>query len=79
MIAMRNRHQARLCRDCFAPMASQTDRCWSCGAAWAPAVGTRRPLHESVAHVLEARSRRHVDSIRRTRPPASRSRASKAA
>jgi uncharacterized protein (DUF2461 family) len=79
MIAVRNRHQPRLCGDCGAPMARQTDECWSCGAAWAPTADTRRPLHESVAHVLETRSRRHVESIRRTRSAAADSRASKGA
>ena len=31
---MRNRHLPRLCRECQAPMAGQTDTCWRCGAAW---------------------------------------------
>jgi len=71
MIVVHNRHQPRLCGGCGAPMARQTDMCWSCGAAWAtPTADARRPLHESVAHVLETRSRRHVESIRRARPAA---------
>jgi hypothetical protein len=32
---MRNRHIARLCRNCQAPMASAEDSCWRCGVAWA--------------------------------------------
>lgn len=31
---MRNRHIPRLCRACTAPMASQEETCWSCGAAY---------------------------------------------
>ena len=30
-----NRHVARLCQTCTAPMARQDDACWSCGTAWA--------------------------------------------
>ena len=35
---MRNRHMARVCGNCQAPMASGEDTCWRCGVAWAPAV-----------------------------------------
>jgi predicted amidophosphoribosyltransferase len=28
----RSRHQPRLCRSCTAPLASQEDDCWRCGA-----------------------------------------------
>jgi predicted amidophosphoribosyltransferase len=28
----RNRHLPRLCRSCSAPLASQEDDCWRCGA-----------------------------------------------
>ena len=33
---MRDRHLARLCRSCRAPMARQQDVCWRCGAEWLP-------------------------------------------
>ncbi len=33
---MRNRHIARVCRSCQAPMASAADSCWRCGVEWAP-------------------------------------------
>lgn len=32
---MRNRHIARVCSNCQAPMASGADTCWRCGVAWA--------------------------------------------
>jgi hypothetical protein len=32
---MRNRHLARVCRQCHAPMASGADTCWRCGTQWA--------------------------------------------
>jgi hypothetical protein len=32
---MRNRHLARVCRSCQAPMARQEEVCWRCGAGWA--------------------------------------------
>src|SRR3954451_1548921 len=32
---MRDRHVARLCRSCQAPIARQEDSCWRCGAQWA--------------------------------------------
>jgi hypothetical protein len=32
---MRNRHVARVCRNCHAPMASSSDTCWRCGTQWA--------------------------------------------
>jgi hypothetical protein len=32
---MRNRHIARVCRHCQAPMASSAATCWRCGVAWA--------------------------------------------
>jgi hypothetical protein len=32
---MRERHHARLCRDCSAPMARQEAACWRCGTRWA--------------------------------------------
>jgi len=32
---MRNRHLARVCRKCQAPMASGADACWRCGVEWA--------------------------------------------
>jgi hypothetical protein len=32
---MRNRHIARVCRNCQAPMASGAATCWRCGVAWA--------------------------------------------
>jgi predicted amidophosphoribosyltransferase len=73
MITVRNRHEARLCHGCQAPMAGQTDRCWKCGKAWEPeprAAGRRRSLRESVTRVQAVRARRHDDAERRNRPPA---------
>jgi hypothetical protein len=32
---MRNRHIARVCRHCQAPMASGAATCWRCGVTWA--------------------------------------------
>jgi hypothetical protein len=32
---MRDRHFARVCRHCRAPMARQEDMCWRCGTEWA--------------------------------------------
>jgi ribosomal protein L40E len=32
---MRERHIARLCHSCQAPMAGQADTCWRCGTEWA--------------------------------------------
>lgn len=32
---MRNRHIARVCRNCQAPMASAAETCWRCGVQWA--------------------------------------------
>lgn len=29
-----NRHRPRLCRECTAPMAGQSQECWQCGAVW---------------------------------------------
>ena len=31
---MRNRHFPRLCNSCQAPMGTQEDTCWRCGATW---------------------------------------------
>lgn len=31
---MRNRHLARVCGVCHAPMARQEETCWRCGATW---------------------------------------------
>jgi hypothetical protein len=75
MITMRNRHEARLCKACEAPMAGESDRCWKCGDVWAPApgpAGRPRSLRETTSRVLAARARRHHDFNRRNRPPATR-------
>ncbi len=32
---MRNRHMARVCRNCQAPLACGDDPCWRCGVEWA--------------------------------------------
>jgi len=32
---VRNRHLARVCRACHAPMASGAGTCWRCGVEWA--------------------------------------------
>jgi hypothetical protein len=74
----RNRHEARLCRRCRAPMAGQTDHCWKCGTAWEPGppdADSRRSLDESVAQVQEVRALRRDDAERRNRPPAPRAQA----
>jgi hypothetical protein len=42
---MRNRHLARVCGTCVAPMAAQEDKCWRCGVEWAPEEGPRTTLH----------------------------------
>jgi hypothetical protein len=82
MITMRNRHEARLCHGCQAPMAGQTDRCWKCGEVWSrepPAAGRHRSLREKTTRVQQARARRREDSNRRSRPPATRAPAAKEA
>lgn len=35
--ATRDRHVPRLCAVCGAPLASQEESCWSCGARWGAA------------------------------------------
>lgn len=39
-----NRHRPRLCRECTAPMAGQSEECWKCGAAW-----VEHPSHDGPA------------------------------
>lgn len=41
---MRDRHFARLCGACQAPMSRQEDTCWRCGSRWAPAGSARTRL-----------------------------------
>jgi hypothetical protein len=41
---MRERHRARVCRHCEAPMARQVDACWRCGIEWAPEEEPRTTL-----------------------------------
>ena len=41
---MRDRHFARVCRSCQAPMARQEDSCWRCGARWASKDAPRTTL-----------------------------------
>ena len=50
---MRNRHMARVCRTCQAPMASGEDTCWRCGAVWAedPPAATLRLVEPLPADV----------------------------
>lgn len=65
---MLDRHIARLCSGCSAPMARQSQRCWRCHADdWQAAEPPRPSLRESTTHVLSARARRHADGIRRNR------------
>jgi predicted amidophosphoribosyltransferase len=65
---MLDRHKARLCSGCSAPMAQQSQRCWRCHADCSkPPERPRRSLEESTAHVLSARARRHADDVRRDR------------
>lgn len=72
---MLDRHRARLCRDCLAPMARQSGHCWRCDAP-SSLDATREPptksLRQSTEHVLTARARRRADGIRRDRRPAAR-------
>lgn len=65
---MLDRHKARLCSGCSAPMARQSQRCWRCHADKSQtAEPPRRSLQESTTHVLSARARRHADGLRRDR------------
>lgn len=65
---MLDRHTARLCSGCNAPMARQSDRCWRCHADSSKSPEPpRRSLQESTTHVLSARARRHADGLRRDR------------
>jgi hypothetical protein len=65
---MLDRHKARLCHQCRAPMARQSDRCWRCHATSSkPAAAPRRSLRQSTEHVLRARARRQADGARRDR------------
>jgi hypothetical protein len=41
---MRNRHRARLCRSCEAPMAGDAGTCWRCGVEWVPEETPRTTL-----------------------------------
>jgi hypothetical protein len=41
---MRDRHIARLCRSCRAPMARQEGTCWGCGTRWASEEAPRSTL-----------------------------------
>lgn len=66
---MFDRHKARLCIDCSAPMARQCDRCWRCDATFAKAAAAspRRSLQQSTTRVLSARARGRADGVRRAR------------
>lgn len=66
---MLDRHSARLCSRCSAPMARQSDGCWRChaGGLRPAAELPRRSLQDSTAHVLSARARRQADGLRRDR------------
>lgn len=65
---MLDRHKARLCSGCSAPMARQSQRCWRCHADSSQATAPpRRSLQESTTHVLGARARRRADGLRRNR------------
>jgi hypothetical protein len=75
MIAIRERHQPRLCRTCQAPMARQETSCWRCGSSWG--AGPRTPaaperldsLRARTGHVLDARAGRRAAAKRRDRRP----------
>jgi len=71
---MLDRHTARLCHQCSAPMARQSERCWLClAASFKPAAEPPlRSLRRSTEHVLDARARRHADGVRRDRRTATR-------
>lgn len=74
---MLDRHKARLCSGCSAPMARQSQRCWRCHADSSHATAPpRRSLQESTTHVLSARARRHADRLRRNRTVVTRARRS---
>ena len=78
---MLDRHEARLCHRCSAPLARQSSRCWRCDSEWEPVVATappRRSLQDSTAQVLSTRARRHADDARRARRPATRAPAARA-
>lgn len=66
---MLDRHKARLCTGCGAPMARQSDRCWRCHAVGLTAAvePPRRSLRQSTTHVLSVRARRQADGVRRDR------------
>lgn len=66
---MHDRHVARLCRSCRAPMARQEDACWRCGAQWVfedvppatlRAIAGGRPARE-VADLARAEARPRAD------------------
>jgi hypothetical protein len=40
---MRDRHIARVCRSCAAPLARQEHACWRCGTDWATEAEQPRP------------------------------------
>ena len=76
---MRDRHEARLCRECRAPLARQSESCWRCGTSADPGAARepRRSLADSTVHVLRTRARR-ADRLRRDQPPATHTPATKA-
>jgi predicted amidophosphoribosyltransferase len=45
----RSRHFPRLCGTCGAPMASQEDSCWSCGAIWDDGSNTAEQVRVTTA------------------------------
>ena len=57
---MRNRHLPRLCTNCGAPLATQEDACWQCGARWAP-TADRDDTGDRIAHELRTDADRWTD------------------
>jgi hypothetical protein len=73
---MRQRHVARLCQSCQAPVGRQEERCWRCGAQWASEDEPRTRLRvmpggapawadEGGTVLLEARARLRATTNRR--------------
>jgi hypothetical protein len=76
---MRDRHHARLCNSCRAPIARTEDACWRCGTPWAedghPTAPSATPMHlrpdhgrrqhQSSADAGHVGQRAHATAVRR--------------
>lgn len=81
---MRDRHHARLCGSCQAPMACTEDACWRCASPWvenhlraAPSPTRARPDHGGRRHQVDAEAgiaarRADAAAVRRRAVPATR-------